>query len=299
MFDVFFDIKTNLTDAKKQIENIIESYSNALNQDYSPTLLLMTAALFEYRKIKAIEKESGIINASHSESLISHIGMLLNRRFENIDEMAAAIEDECIIVLDKLQECRNKIKAAFLEHSHFIFHASSLLGLEHIKASKSRLNAYHNEILNSIFACSDFSAITQFILRSASGSMYVLHNDIIILPQNPAISIENDVLRLSRPVSLYSIKASNFYPVIDFRELNGKYYIFFCGEWHAPISSLPCNEETFETISKDYYQHCSVFYYNGTAMDAFNNICMRYAAVSSKEKLLREISCDYNFTNLM
>lgn len=296
---MFFGMKTNLIDAKKQIENTIELYSSALNQDYSPKLLLMTAALFEYRKIKAIEKESGIINASHSNSLTARISMQLNARFESIDEMAVVLEDECRIALDKIQECRNKIKAEYLEHSHFLFHTSSVLGLGCIKASKNRLNAYHNEILNSIFACSDFSAITQYILRSASGSMYVLHNDIIILPQNPAISIENDVLRLSKPVSLYSIKASNFYPVIDFRELKGKYYIFFCGEWHAPTSSLRCNEESFETISTNYYQNCSVFYYNGMDLDAFDSICMRYAAVSSKEKLLRDISCDYNFTNLM
>ena len=299
MFDVFFDMKANLIDAKKQIENIIESYSDALNQDYSPPLLLLTAALFEYRKIKAIEKETGIINASLFDSLTAHIGIQFNRRFGNTDEMTMAIEDECSIVLDKIQECRNKIKAAFLEHSQFLFHASSVLGLGCIKASKNRLNAYHNEILNSIFACSDFSAITQYILRSASGSMYVLHNDIIILPQNPTIAIENGVIRLARPVALYSIEASHFYPVIDFREYKGKYYIFFCGEWHAPTSSLRCNEESFETISMNYYQNCSVFYYNGADMDAFDNICMRYAAVSSKEKLLCDISCNLDFSNLI
>ena len=296
---MFFGMKTNLIDAQKQIENIIESYSDALNHDYSPMLLQKTAALFEYRKIKAIEKVSGIISNSCSESITARSSIQSNRHFEGIEEISADLEDECGIVLDEINKCRKEIKVAFLEHSDFLFHASSVLELKCIKASKNRLNAYRNGIHNSIFACSDFSAIMQFILRSASGSMYVLHNDIVILPQNPSQAIKNGVLRLARPVALYSLNASHFYPVIDFRELNGKHYIFFCGEWHAPTALLRCNEELFETISMDYYEKCSVFYYNGTDMDAFDNICMRYASVSSKEKLLCDISSNMDFSNLI
>lgn len=296
---MFFKLKNNLIDAQRKIEEIIESYSNSLNQYYSPALLQITAVLFEYRKIKAIEKVSSIKNDSLLDSLTASMSDQLNKRFENADEMALFLEDECSIVLDMIKKCQHEIKAAFLEHNHFLFHASSVLGLNCIKASQNRLNAYRNEILNSIFACSDFSAITQFILRSASGSMYVLHNDIVILPQNPVLKIENGVLRLARPVALYSIEASLFFPVIDFRELNGKYYIFFCGEWHAPIVSLCCNEETIQTISETYYQGCSVFYYNGYDMDKYDNICLIYSAESNKERLLLEISCDSDFINLM
>ena len=299
VFNVFFEQENNLIKAQSKIVDIIEYYSNSLNRDCSPILLELTASLFEYRKIKALDSASDQTCNPLICDLIKNVSEKANMCFESTETAVLYLEDKCRIVLNKIAMCQHDIKSIYLQYSNLLFHASSVLELKSIKASKNRLNAYRNEVLNSIFACSDFTAIAQFILRAVSGSMYVLHNNIVILPKNPILSRENGLLELANPVALYALDASFFSPVVDYRELNGRYYVFFCGEWHAPTSSLICSEELITSIEEIYYRNCAIFYFYKKDLEVYDNKCIRFSLERDKQTLLSHISNDTDFIRLI
>ena len=133
-------------------------------------------------------------------------------------------------------------------------------GLDKIYHAKHRENQYYNEIVDAIFATSSYKGIIQYIMRANVGGMHVRGNR-IDLPKNPfdMEHIDGNNLYLKDYVSIYSMDASKFEPVVDFFISDGDPTLMFDYEWISRNEKLEAKEVKVNYIPLSFLENNSVF----------------------------------------
>ena len=134
-------------------------------------------------------------------------------------------------------------------------------GVTRLNASKNRENQYYNEIINGIFATSDYDETISYTIRAAcSPKGMIKRGNEIRYPDNPFIIEENsDFVLLKNPVSAYLTDVSYFEPSIDFVIENGSPKILFDSEWVAKVDGLDAEEERIDRVPKEFFTRYKVY----------------------------------------
>ena len=133
-------------------------------------------------------------------------------------------------------------------------------GLEKIHYAKHRENQYYNEIVDAIFATSSYDGILKYIMRANVGGMRV-RGGRVDLPGNPfdLEHIDENNLYLKDMVSIYSLDAREFEPVVDFFVSDGDPTLVFDYEWISRKEKLMAKEQKVNCIPRSFFENNSVF----------------------------------------
>ena len=134
-------------------------------------------------------------------------------------------------------------------------------GLDHLDATVNRENQYYNEIINGIFATSDYNDLVAYSLRAVCEPKgMIARGNEIHYPDNPVVEIDDpESVMLKRPISVYSSDAKQYEPVIDFRLENGVPKIIYDSEWVAKVDKIDVKEEMLGRIPREFFKERRVF----------------------------------------
>lgn len=133
--------------------------------------------------------------------------------------------------------------------------------LTEIRCANHRENQYYNEIVDAVFAVSNYNGILKYISRANAGGM-IVQGKKISLPKNPfALNDATDsIVPLVKPVSIYSIDARLCEPVIDFSlNNNGDPVLRFGYEWISRNPSVFCTEQVTNYLPTSFFEDNEVY----------------------------------------
>lgn len=134
-------------------------------------------------------------------------------------------------------------------------------GLGYLEASHHRENQYYNDIVDGVFAVSDYDDLIAYSMRAVCNpSGMVSRNNEIHYPDNPIVEIDDpESVMLKRPVSIYSSDAKKFEPVVDFKLVDGKPKIIFGSEWVAKVDKIDAFEDQIGRVPRDFFKDRKVY----------------------------------------
>lgn len=287
--NMFLEMKNELLVAKKEVLSVTETFSKEIMHDFDSLSLKCTSELYCLRKANCMLKSGQHLSLDNRETITRRVNSLFKAEF-NTNEVEDVLYFYSRAVLKRIDECISEMVATYSKYSQWVFHASAVPNLKFLSSSNNKPNAYFNEILNSIFACSYFHETALFLLRAITGCMYVIQSKVAIYPSTPVAYIDGDNLILNDTAYLYSMHIDGFIPVIDFKEHHGQYYIFFCGEWHLPKDNTPCIVEPFNSLPLEIFNKYTIFNYILNQDDHFKEMCELSCSTNDVLKVISLLS---------
>ena len=266
-----------LNNANENIKGVMNRYEEVLSNlsDEKKNVLLLH---FCFKKLETLNKMKFEINNWNDkreeclqkiEKLVEVLGhntfsddsLSLKDIKENVDSY---MKDPNIkpniksIVTDFSSELKN----VYEKECGRVYTVLPIPNLKELNCSLRTENQYLNNIYNGVFATSTINEIYKYIARSNVGGMRV-QGKRIIYPSNPFLDDVNDgVLTLINPVSLYYFDVDQFEPQFDFDigEDNKPHFIYG-GEWVAPREKLKCEGEVrVSYLPSSFIENNNVYY---------------------------------------
>lgn len=284
----FFDSKTkkNLTDAKSRIQAITTVYNMDLSK-LSQSELIYADVVNKYRQLlisNAVDKinaNSGKEDSMEACKKIANKEILkyIKERYgidniplENVDVAIEGAAQRASRVFETIDRYKKAIHDAYLSYDTKLRHCSSSGNIKALN-STVRENQYLNEIVNGVFASSDYNDIVNYMGRAITGGM-ICRDGIVVYPENP-YSLDTSTkskLSLKTPMFLYTVDAQDFDPSVCLELQHGTREdgssIFFAdlrfdGEWTCKKSQVECEREEITTIPTSHLKEYQILYRKG------------------------------------
>ncbi len=289
--DFNFDAEQKkLDNANKGINEVLNDYDERLMKlsDEEKNVLLLH---FCFKKLETLNKmKFEVINWNDKreeylekiEKLVEVLGhntfsddsLSLKDIKENVDSYMNDSKLKSIVT-----DFSSELKNVYENKCGRVYTVLPIPNLKELNCSLRTENQYLNNIYNGVFATSTTNEIYKYIARSNVGGMRA-HGKEIEYPSNPFkdVDLNNGILALINPVSLYYFDVDQFEPQFDFDigEDNKPHFIYG-GEWVAPREKLKCEGEVRVSYLPSSFIENNNVYYN----DNGNNV-----PIKSQEKTL-------------
>lgn len=232
----FLECKEILIEVDRRLDNITKNVTDIINWEYSSQTQHQVADYYEFLK-------------TNSKIVLGYIEE--KRRIPKPE-----LSEESQRLLRFLEEYKDSLYRTYTSHVPYLWHISDRLHLDKICASKGCRDAYHNQVVDAVFASSDYSGNLLFVARCAAGGAFILQGCICIFPKNPL----DGNLKLRKPVSVYCLSSVGFEPTIDYRKQNGKYEVAFSKEWILRNSSVEGKETVLTELPRDFLRFYQIYY---------------------------------------
>lgn len=264
--------KQNENETGKKIDEVTAEFNEQMNSCDKKSLERLDL-IYLYRKLETIKNETPLgdedtvekrradmlqkVAIELSEKIKRYTGQELDLESAEFKQIMREIykeekQDENS-ALNLVSKYKDALIETYLEDSRTLSIALPTHGLTSINAAMHRENKYHNEIVNAIFAISGYG-LDDYIVRANSNGM-IREGNTITFSRNPfdLSASTADRLQLANEVSVYSVPAESFEPVIDFRiNKYGEPRLLFDQEWISRTKSLECQEERVTSIPATY-----------------------------------------------
>ncbi len=255
----FLNYKKILLETDRTINDISSLYMHRINSEYDFNTRKKAALYFENKKTIARIKMGYISDERMPQKLL----------FDADTER----------LLCELNNYKKELEVFYTSHVRYLWHMTDKTGLQKINASRNCRDAFHNEILDAVFASSSYEGNLLFAARAVVGSAFVLKNRKCIFPENPFLR----ECKLKKTVSEYCIAADGFEPTFDFRcNKIGEAIILFSREWTLEKESVKGIENQIDALPDDFF---SIYdSYCCTSLNLWKNVCMSLYNASPDQK---------------
>lgn len=281
----FYEEKDNLLNAENAMNRVTASFNEQLNQ-FDEQTLKITDAIYDFRKFK-VDYYTSEKEKANEQDFKEKCSKRIKDRFnidcspENVDSLIAMFSEKAKPVLEFIENYKKELQKTYMEHCSVLRCAISSGNVEQINAVYNKENQFKNELINGVFASSGFSDLEDYIGRAAAegdkGYGMKVNNHAVVYPDNPFKSLEeqqdSDNLLLRKNVYVYSMDASKFEPVVDFKlGEDGIYSLNFGQEWISRNDSLECEQETVDRVPREILERKQFFYQKQGVTDRELNI---------------------------
>ena len=268
----FLNHKNNLLITDEIINNITHRYEQKINSYYSVNTRKQAALYFENKK-------------TISKIFLGYISS---------DKMphSLSLEEETKDLINELNNYKKEVEMCYVKRVGYLWHMTDKNGLHMIRASRNCRDAFHNEIVDAVFASSSYDGNLLFTARAAVGKVRVYKNKLLIFPDSP-FSTEK---KLIKTVSEYCISAEGFEPTYDFRcDGRGNAHIIFSREWTLQKDYIKGIENQISIMPDDFFSIYNCYYC--TFPDLWEDICAKLHGSFSDQKA--QILDEYVFNKLL
>lgn len=263
-----YEIQSSLRGKNQKVLQMLNDMNCRINEVWTKREREYVDACFAYEryhaelKIKPDRKDTLI---RIEEEATKYVRALLGEDDKKtLDEMMKLVYALAITNLNEIKVFKKELLRAMQPYA---YHVNSIGGLSELRASIQKENMYCNEVVDGVFAVTDYDQLILYIGRAVAGGMHVLLNgEICIYSRNPVESIEKGVVVLKKDVCLYRVLLDEFEPVIDYVLNDGRAEILFDHEWISRKCRVPCSGTFLRTVPiGDWIKHR--FYYNTGVVD--------------------------------
>jgi len=290
-----FDPLKNQAELEKGIPSITKKFNKILLDYDDKKALLHCGILFEYNRYTA-RKAAGVETGFSTEWISDYLFELFGYR-TGLEEYAYRLLQTAKPVLSILSDYKKAVFEFCKERLSVIHHVSEVPELKELRASTYKLNQYKNEYVDAVFGSMLSISAYIYVLRCAAGGMWGFpEKNTYIFSSDPFIGTkDNNLLKLAKPVYIYSCSIDSFEPVIDFvpyssetialKKLNNSgFHINFGDEWISRNKKVPCigKADTINMVFSNFPSDLNLFYFAGNPpakpesyLDIFTNYRVR------------------------
>lgn len=232
----FLDCKERLIEADRRLDDITQNITDIINRKYSLHTRHQVGCYYKFLK-------------TNSKITLGYIKE--ERRIPKPE-----LSEESQQLLKLLEEYKSSLYLTYTSRIPYLWHISDRLHLDKICASRGCRDAYHNQVVDAVFASSDYSGNLLFAARCAAGGAFTLRESICIFPENPL----SGKGKLRKPVSVYRLPASGFEPTIDYRKRSEGYEVVFSKEWILRKPSVEGQETVLTELPGDFLRLYQSYY---------------------------------------
>ena len=288
----FFDNKTkkNLNDATDRIRAITTVYNMELSNLSQPELIYADV-ITKYSQLLIMEvREAGSIKqsmqANHrkhvNEEIVRYVSSKykINIPVENVDIAIEGARVRSERVFDIIKRYRNAINEAYTKFDNKLWYCSDTAGITSL-THVIKENLYLNEIVDGVFASSNYDKILNSIGGLAGGGLNS-KEDIIVFNSNPFSGSQASKTKMDLvcPMYIYSVDPQNFTPSVCLELIHGSKEdgsdIFFPDlrfddEWYCKAKNVACEQEEVLNIPTSILKNYQLLYKKGKLDIDFSN----------------------------
>lgn len=261
----FVEMKEELSEFEKEKREIGNKYNQEINRPENRVACIMTAILYEYKRIEAIPRLRQFRDENHEKASTpeGRVQMLLEyiqKKFDRNEmqiiletlklgqrygkildtqttlEAIPKVEELAKPILEKVEEYKKELISKFLGHNIPFMHISPAdITDGKINSSHDLENQPRNNIVTGVFATSSYIGMNTYIGRAISGGMIVDGRSVSYNEKNPFAPLEEQKnpsrVKLAKSVYAYSLLPEGFEPQVHFERRGPNFSIEFGNEW--------------------------------------------------------------------
>lgn len=283
----------------KEIKSIKRKFDNQLKELYKTDKEIVLSYIW----YKRIHKTN--ISKERKLQIIEEAKSDLNKQGLTNDEFISFLIKKQVQVKDIVQNFKtavvNELSKNEVRLNHISLKSPDELG--YILKPHLAETIYNETIGNYVFATLEEKSKLAYAVRSSTGGMFKISENMILYPTNNNLEIKNGKVSLIKPVYVYSLQVDSFEPVVTVRidSVNSTKTptIVFDDEWVSPetihITDKICLKLYDVTELMEYQK---VFMFNNKDLDKNVNTALNFVSKNKRDlkKLLQKHMLDNKIT---